>query len=692
MATPLQFDRTFKPNNIAAGDAAIEYNGFKFPTALRCNAVVTPVYDDANRVVKYNQLTLKVAFYLFHGLNLGADGTAASPSTGSNLYSGAYNYQNNIPTGTDETSSSTDGVRDHNFSTDQEMEYLKARLLEPGQHLRVTAQGIGTVEVQDIENPASADVDNGPKPSIATWRPLSNRMCFIEWSITARYSPCAADYPSEIAQFPFTVTFAINRRGLTTRTITGSLESVASRTPGDGAHAGATYIGENYTEGFAFSNQRYEINSTFPMLTGFHRDQKFTISADRKRIDFTIVDDEIDSDEAYGEGCAFEDVTLSTSNDTPKVFNKWSVTLSGSIELLAGYPKSYALAEVSRLFTRYFTVCGALSSGLKHQNTVAQERSEGQENDGITSDAGSKVVEASDLNHYLEAVSFKDHIFGRKISFSISWSLITTIQTLFQATGMFVPARYYPVDAFGVPIAGPPVDDPGQAQRDQWLLWKTSTGIFLDNGGFQALDFTNEDDVIVSLCIPKSGGGQEVPELNIQYDPDIDEDGVEAVTKENSWSDLDVRFELQRTENGVHHAPLGDYTAPAETVRAPNPADSEGAQNNSTFTPRYPAVPDTDQNTLVHNQRQPDYVLHFSGYATRLNYPVPEFNVQKYGGQTVIPIGTSTLKPRFIGNGVNLVTGESYKIYGLMWHKMYALPAPPVGSKIITDAHKDIFT
>lgn len=696
MATPLLFDRSFKPQSVVtanASNAAVYYNGFKFPTALRCSAQVTAVYDDANRMVMYNELRVKVSFYLFHGLNLGHNGTAASPNTSTNLYSGSYNYANNIPSGLDETSPSSDGVKDDDFSTDQEMEFLKGRLLEPGQHLQVTAQGLGTINVQDPTVSTSVDVDNGPKPELVTWRPLSNKCCYIEWAVVTRYSPCASIYPSTIAQFPFTVEFDINNRGLTTRTITGAIETIMSRTSEDELVSGVPVAHAGIAADFDVATRRAIVTQTFPMLTGFHRSQKYKLSADRKRLDFTIIDDEIDSDEAYGEGCAREDVKLSTRNTVSKVFGRWAVNLSGRIELAAGYPKSYALAEISRLFTRHFKVCGALATSLRHTNPSSQERSEGQENNSGSGSTDSKVTEVNNTTHYLEDISFTDHLFGRVVEFSISWTLATTLQTLFAATGMFVPARYYPVDGNGLPVSGGPVSDPAQAQRDQWILWKTSLGIFLDNGGFQALDFRHtsdeeegSDDVIVSLCTPMTGATRAVPELNIQYDPEIGENETQEITTSNTWADYQPQFSIIRNEHASPHFPLGANSSSQETASSP-----DAALELTSFNPRGPSSPDPLQVGVTHYQREPSYTLSFSGYAIRLNYPVPEPNVEKYGTRDAIPIGESYLFPEFIGNGTDLTTGESYKIYGLKWHKTYALLDKPTNAKIVTDAHKDIY-
>ena len=43
----------------------VYYNGFTFPPAIRSSCEYEPVYDDANRVVKYFKCKLKIETYLF---------------------------------------------------------------------------------------------------------------------------------------------------------------------------------------------------------------------------------------------------------------------------------------------------------------------------------------------------------------------------------------------------------------------------------------------------------------------------------------------------------------------------------------------------------------------------------------------------------------------------------------------------
>lgn len=684
---PLTIDRSFQPGSVSVSRAAVQYNGWDFPPAIRATAEITPVMDDSGRSTKYLRLDLKVSFYLFHGLNLGTAGTSDSPDNSSNLHSGGYSPTSNYPT----------TVGNATLTTDAEMEFLQKRLTEPCQPLYFSSQGIGTVSVQDGES-IHADVDNGPKPKITTWRPLTNKLCYVEWEISTCYSACGTT-SKNVAQLPFSVEFSIDRKGLNTRTISGQIEYAATRTPGattittpGTGHAGVM-------PAFDFTDYRNQLVDLFPLLPGFWRDQNYTLSEDRKHVQFRLRDTEIDSDEAYGEGCVHEDVRIQVTNPIKKAFSVWDVQLSGSIELAAGYPKSFALAEISRLFNRYYTVCTRQGKELLRAGVTPQQAEQNEEQDpgSISAVTGeSSNYKLRDSWAILNNINYTDHIFSRTVDFSISWMLFTTLKTLFDATGLFEPPRNF-VPETPLPLAP---GDAAEAQREQWTKWKTSLGLFLDNGGFQNLSFNQDDDIIVSLCQDLTGGGQTPQELNQPFDSSFNSTHDSPSNEpKNAWHSMEPRFDLKIDEHASYHAPLGDYTSHKETAHSP-----DHARELQDFGPPVPSGSSDDdtQNIQVHNHRQPSYLLEFSGYAIRLNYPVPEPNVESYGTYTdpadntlkpmpIRRVGTTYLRPRVIGVGTDIETGKTMKIFGLVWHKTYALPAPPLDAKITTDAFKEIY-
>lgn len=673
MPTPLLFDRTFKPSGLSATDSAVYYNGFKFPPAFKMQATIEPIYDDSERVLKYNKLNLRVECYLFHGLNLGTEGTVAIPDTTTNLYSGAYSREENTlnPPG----ANPVDGIRDM-VTVDLEVDNLRYRLMEPGQQLVVYNQGLGTIKIQNGVGVPSidgymTDVANGPKPKLVTWRPLTNKMCYIVWEVETVYPPCnAVEYVEAGANVPddlvgmaisglaFSVTTSINEAGLTTRTISGKVEFPAWReTSLTTAHSGAAEWDANT------NNIRTVLNAQFPLLQRFHRTLNFTVSEDRITVSFTVIDVEINSDEAYGPGCVREDVTLQVENQTDKVFSMWNVTLSGTIELAAGYGKGYAYDEITRLYNHFKTTKSI--AGLR------TSRGNDQPNDNAATEGSSSGETLVASRAILDRISLTDNIFGRSVSFSFRWTLWCDLPYLFQGTGLFQPTRT------------------AANTNTAWNEWKTSLGIYLqDRLGYQDLGFFHNDDVVVSLCQNWTQGTPtsytNPPDPDQGNDP---EQPPETILPKDGWNQMEPNFEVISDEHSAFHAPLGDYSSSQETSRTPK------AQRESTETTVVDTIPssiDANQQTYIHNRRQPTYYIRFYGLARRLNYPVPEPHITSYGGRDVRRVGRTMLRPKFLGVGIDLDTNESHKMYGLIWEKTYALPLPPTTGTIKTDAHKDI--
>lgn len=672
--TPALLDRLLKPakgtlgDALAANQSAIEYNGFKFPPATKSNAKMTPVYDDSGRVLKYMRLEIKVSFYLLHGMMLGTNGSGAN-----NLYSGSYNYVNShMPT----------SIQDADHTTDDEMDYIRATLLQPCQLLRFESQGLGSVLVQDGSS-TRRDVDNGPKPKLVTWKPLTNKVCYVEWEVSTTFLPCDTFATLPYVGFSYDANFTVSKEGLTTRRISGQIEIPLTRRP-------LTAVVEaDVSDDFNFANIRNDILAFFPMLPRFHRTQDYKVTTDRKYVQFTLTDTEINSEEAFGPGIVYGDVKITSANRKAMVLSQFDVTLGGTLHLAAGFPKSYALDEISRIFKKVFTDSYGLGSKFIEASADASD-SEHREGSPTLAEMAQKSTA------YLTNVSFTDNLFDRSVSFSIRWWLFTTLKTLFDATGMFVPLSRRPGDTF---------EAYATRQQANWEEWKGKMVFAVEDGGFSGLSMNQDDDLIISIChqqtIPDAPAAKAPPEYE---DPEVNEDGhVPPGNRQayDSWMHFDSKFDLETKEHTTHHAMLGDYESTIPTILSADATrllnDNNGGEtggvdfdtNPQYIIPAIPDTPDANQSHKVHNRREPTYILHHKGTAIRLNYPVPVPKVEKAYGHTPRRIGTTIANHRYLGSAINLETGKAHKVYGLMWHVTYALPAPPTSSKIKTDAHVD---
>lgn len=632
----------------------VSYNGIRFPPALKSQVKFEPVYDASNRVMKYMKASLHIEAYLFPGV---LEQTTTSPDAIAKL---PYEVASAVESSTEFLAGKT---------TDVTMVEVAHRLSEPCQRLSFTYQGAGNILLNDANSPY--DVDNGPKPKVTDWKPLTNKMAKVAWDCEACFSPCSstnsAGLVSYVAEFPFTVNTSIAENGSTVRIISGSYEVALTRFPNPTTanpprgehHAGVS-------RPFELNDSELFINARFPVMKQFMRKQEFILSNDRKTVDFTLTDTEIQSDEAFGIGCVNENVRLSTAGAlNAGGFRKWGTSLSGNIELLAGYPKSYAIAEMGRLFDKFYT-----QSVTKGKQGPLQVVTSARESDPATNE--------NDKSYgILRSIRFSDEIFGRTVDFTFNWDVFTSLETLFDATGIFKPVRKTNSD-----------------QNKAWGEWAVSMSEVVDTG-FQDLRFNENDDIIVSLCIPLIQGpassgrvpsttpDYRVKDKKVKGDDTSDKEKKEAA---GTYSHYETQFGVEVEHHTLRHRPLKGI-----------PAYQEQALPNLKQSTQLEFQPPSSTNTaslapdIFHKIRETSYTLVFSGMAVRLEYPVPVPHIASYGGQPVTRVGEDIILPRKLGNGLDVVTGKSYTLHGLIWQKRYALPLPPSGAVIDSDGHSAIY-
>lgn len=634
--TPLALDADFRVGQVA-------YNGFLFPPALHSSAKFSPVMDNSDRIVKYMKVDIEIECYIFLGAT----------------YSGPSSPNTDIPYFPSTASGSIPAVHNTAFTTDADMSTVRKLLSEPGGELRFTYQGAGNLTLNAPQGPS--DVSNGPKPKIVNWIPMTNKMAKITWQVTACFSPCADTIygitPSDIAQFPYSMTFDIGDDGLTTRTTTGVLEQARmTRT---------TASGDIVTSFFDTLDMEKRITDAFPMMKQFKRKQSYTISEDRTTLSFTIIDREIGSDEAYGVGCIDEEVSLraSASLETGG-FHQWRVQLSGSITVAPGFTKYFAYAEIARLFQQIY-----VKNGVRGRY--------GHITDHTERDANGNYIENSNPSRtILQSISYGDDLFGRSVDFDIAWSLFTNPLDIFLATGMFKPIR-----------------EDMSKQNEAWGKWVTSLSQYTDNGGFQRMGINQADDIIVSLCQPMRQGSFNKPEppnpidvVSSKKKPIKDE---EVQLPQSLYNNVCCSFAIEADNHTISHKPLGLWEPYNPKTNASLPTLTE--LNMDWFKQGQSGDTQQSERIINHKLRQTSYILIFSGFMERLCYAPPIPEVHKCYGQDVYKIGTDLIKQIPLGIGIDVETGKNYSRHGLVWQQKYALQLPPTSSKIDSDGHPELY-
>jgi hypothetical protein len=238
------------PTGIDTGNI-VEYAGFRFPPASRVNLSVEPVYDTSQRCVKYYNYNLQVsAFLTVHDLP-----NPLSPDMG--LYE------------------------------------IQQRLLRAGQLLRLS-RGLGVYPVPINEVYPDQVIGFGPLPRHLHVQPLGSTLAFLlTWECQFALPLLEVNRTSGdgLLEGTYMVSWGIDHRGLTTRTVSGRIEVWAYR------HL-ANFNVERIADAL---RERISI----PIASGFRRQsQSFQMSEDRRWLHFTITDVELPSRWAFPPGVA----------------------------------------------------------------------------------------------------------------------------------------------------------------------------------------------------------------------------------------------------------------------------------------------------------------------------------------------------------------------------------------------------
>ena len=233
----------------------VTYNGYPFNDKSHINIDTEVVYDEAGRVAIKKSLTITVKSII-------------TPTRDSNgPFSGTQ---------------SDEACLNNDFTLDE----IREKLCEIGGVLDVSGIGFGKLRVNDYNaaDPDFAVVDmaHGPKPRVIRWTPIAGAgAAEIVWTIVTVVPPCERE--DDLKSMNFNIGFSVNEKGYTTRRVSGFLEVVNS----------------DVSPGFRRSADDFRDRIVVAKITNSLRTQNFDLSADRSRLDFSIVDTEIESPNSY---------------------------------------------------------------------------------------------------------------------------------------------------------------------------------------------------------------------------------------------------------------------------------------------------------------------------------------------------------------------------------------------------------
>lgn len=212
----------------------------------------------------------------------------------------------------------------NDFSTDATLENMRQQLTMPGQLLIYDRKGFGPFIIND-PTVGVWDVDWGPKPELMDFKPIGDTLAaFVQWRCVVSIPECEqAVYIRALMMNNWDVSWNINKDGYSVITYTGAIEIPLTFSQGQ------RKLPDNA--------DNYRDMAAPPTILGFQREQKYTLSKDRKRLDFSIIDTEMPI--PLPTGTTLCDVKHSVSSNLSKGFIRWTNVISGTIRVTPNYPR-----------------------------------------------------------------------------------------------------------------------------------------------------------------------------------------------------------------------------------------------------------------------------------------------------------------------------------------------------------------
>jgi len=455
----------------------------------------------------------------------------------------------------------------------EHFERIRDRLSKQGQHLQIHHEGFGVdFDINGIVG--KRDLTFGPKPSVINWDPVGEiNAVEVVWECEVCIAPC--NRWSGLMSFNFGVYYRIDKAGYTTRTVSGHLEIALNRTT-------MRTLSDNIDD--------YRDRLFLENLPNFERETTWTVSIDKRRADFSIVDSQIRSPNEYPPGV----ISIRAShgvNWSRRQCTTLPQTIRASIELAVGQPRSRALEIFSAI----------LQSRLAY--TVGQDV-------------------------FFDNFMIDEELFGNTFNLSISYrvyvepdeSILTALPYLFSSTGIG--------EALGL---------------GTWQQWKASVAALQSHRGAAQLRMDHKKEQIIDMCsdviveststsgqipytppkrLPKLYNKKPAPRKSyLKYETTLETDESIPTTIQVTVSPDDLKI------NGNEFNPN-------------NPDATLGLKDTASQVERF-----------VETQAGRIEVV-WKGYAERVGYPIPRPDKLKIGNVTMKRIGKARFVQKFMGNSL----------------------------------------
>lgn len=433
-----------------------------------------------------------------------------------------------------------------------------------------------------------------------TWSPIGNdRAAEITWSVVVVVPLCSGGPPKRtgVRAINWGADYSIDEHGNTTRVLRGYIEIVqrgGGRTSLDTA-------------------DRYRQKFSPGALSGFRRSQTWTLSPDRRRVDFNIRDEQIASPNPYP-------LNITAISGTHRF--QWRRP--------SGRDGNFRVNSIGLDITPEAGLSGAQAYavfvGIVRQRIEAAKRRK--------------------MSPFLLSVDIEESLFSRTHSFQATYKLMRPIQDFLLDSGMFRPLG------------------------TNWERWATSlqTSAFSPYGHAGLRDVA-ANDVIVSLC----ESTDTIYPNNLAY---VAPEGQGMVLGTVTNEKPDRKASFLSYENVIMPTAEHSVTQQRVIQTPGTDSNYWGSENTippeffSTDTPSAERSQD-----VLHEGAVPSWLVRMAGKAQRAGYPIPRIKLESVGTQTLKNGKLKTIAQRFLQRSLGNLFGVP--VYEGAWVVDYALAEPP---------------
>lgn len=545
-------------------------------------------------------------------------------------------------------------------TTDAALTTMRQTLARPAGILTYQSKGVGPLVVNKPGGKIF-DIEYGPWTELLDWEPRGNDVgAKVKWKVTTVLHCEELPQPQGgIVESCYEVDWDIDDKGLTKRTVSGHLVIAATRTSATSQAVPAN------------ADDHYE--KVVPELPkGYRRTAHRKLSEDKRRLDYTVTDEEIPF--ALPDGIVEAEVTQRIAFRGMKKGMQGLVgNLSGRLTVAAGSDKTLIWDKILLLIDARLSRQRA-KAGLKQTLVSIKAVDLPKDNRGMT---------------ILTAVELEDEVFGLTTSFRVEYIVCGAfLPSLLVASGMWEKV-------------------PGTS----FETWKTSmlAGAFAARG-VNGMYFKNNADVIMDLCGPQKPG-KDLVSGKMPQPPKrgrIVKEEAGPVDPQRSWLYYENRLRLLVDNRIAVHKPLKQKAPPKAveplvpgvaraapdggaprilTTVSPSGATSGGATIEFADPPgtrkkEGPPGPNTTSTTPDQTQQvsSPSYTIVMVGEALTLGYRIPAPALVSVGGVKVVQMSAAVDEER-----VSQVGGIS--VWRTSWRIWYRLPMYTPGTVLPVPAN-----